>query len=448
MPLDPLLINGIRPVNVEPYGAAAARALTLGSMAGQNAAQAQERQANAMKLADLERGRKLADQQSRFVIENTDANGVTNHRAVGQSLINNGYGTEGAAYLAQVTAAEIAQKKEKIAQASAMSKAAANLLQNVELAPVEQRPSILSQARARWAAMGYPADALPEVYSPEAIAAAMVEGRDADKHIAQMQKDVEIEETRNNNVRTDATKRRGDDMTAATAAAGQKVTADGNVLRADVDREGHRVTARGQDVAASTARRGQDISAVTAREGHAITREGNQLQSENKQPTADESKNWAFYTRATQAEQALNSLDAAMKDKSYAGQVYQKHAPGFMQTSNNQSYDQGKRQFVAAYLRRDSGAVISPSEFDDADKTFFPQPGEDATVQEQKRQARLLVIETLKKGAGRAYTKNGEYQPAADPIKFIKTATGPGGQRIGSNDGETWFDVRTGKKVQ
>lgn len=38
-------------------------------------------------------------------------------------------------------------------------------------------------------------------------------------------------------------------------------------------------------------------------------------------------------------------------------------------------------------------------------------------------------------------------QPAA-PSSYSQTATGPNGHKIGSNDGATWFDVGTGKKVE
>jgi hypothetical protein len=55
-------------------------------------------------------------------------------------------------------------------------------------------------------------------------------------------------------------------------------------------------------------------------------------------------------------------------------------APGFMSNyvtnSDYQKFDQAKRDFVNAVLRRESGAAISQSEFDNANKQYFPQPGD------------------------------------------------------------------------
>lgn len=154
--------------------------------------------------------------------------------------------------------------------------------------------------------------------------------------------------------------------------------------------------------------RGQDMTDTRARELNAITRN-------NKPGTEAENRNWGFYSRATQAEAALStvdgngkSLESAMRDKGFLEQLYQNHAPTGIQTEENQLIDQAKRQFIAAYLRRDSGAVISPSEFADADKTFFPQPGNSKAVLAQKAAARKLVIETLKVGAGRVVEKHGD----------------------------------------
>lgn len=60
-----------------------------------------------------------------------------------------------------------------------------------------------------------------------------------------------------------------------------------------------------------------------------------------------------------------------------------------------QKLDQAKRDFLNADLRRESGAVISPSEFDNGEKQYFPQPGDDPEVREQKRRNRLLAAQGI-----------------------------------------------------
>lgn len=61
-------------------------------------------------------------------------------------------------------------------------------------------------------------------------------------------------------------------------------------------------------------------------------------------------------------------------------------------TAAGQQLDQAKRNFVNAVLRRESGAAIAPSEFDSADKQYFPQPGDGPEVVKQKRENRELSM--------------------------------------------------------
>jgi hypothetical protein len=67
-----------------------------------------------------------------------------------------------------------------------------------------------------------------------------------------------------------------------------------------------------------------------------------------------------------------------------------------------QKYDQARRNFVNAVLRKESGAVISPEEFANADKQYFPQPGDNQDVIEQKRANRETAIEGLRRASGTA----------------------------------------------
>lgn len=76
-------------------------------------------------------------------------------------------------------------------------------------------------------------------------------------------------------------------------------------------------------------------------------------------------------------------------------------ALNFTQSAAQQRVDQAQRNFVNATLRQESGAAISPSEWDNAKKQYFPQPGDDASVIEQKRVNREQVISGFKTSAGR-----------------------------------------------
>jgi len=70
-------------------------------------------------------------------------------------------------------------------------------------------------------------------------------------------------------------------------------------------------------------------------------------------------------------------------------------------SSDYQKFMQARSNFINAQLRRESGAVISDSEYEAADKQYFPQPGDKPEVIEQKRQNRIDALEGMKRAAGR-----------------------------------------------
>lgn len=75
--------------------------------------------------------------------------------------------------------------------------------------------------------------------------------------------------------------------------------------------------------------------------------------------------------------------------------------------------EQAQRDFVNAALRVESGAAISESEFNNARKQYFGQPGDDAATLEQKRRNRETEIQNLKLQAGPG-AKNVVSKPKAE----------------------------------
>jgi hypothetical protein len=65
-----------------------------------------------------------------------------------------------------------------------------------------------------------------------------------------------------------------------------------------------------------------------------------------------------------------------------------------------QQFDQASRDFINAILRRESGAVIQPSEFVDARKQYLPAPGDDPDTLKDKRMNRQTVIRAMAGSAG------------------------------------------------
>ena len=78
-------------------------------------------------------------------------------------------------------------------------------------------------------------------------------------------------------------------------------------------------------------------------------------------------------------------------------------------SKDEQLVGQAMRNFITAKLRKESGASISPTEFEDARALYFPQLGDSPEVLAQKKQTRDGVLSNLIEGSGNAYKKDINY---------------------------------------
>jgi hypothetical protein len=118
--------------------------------------------------------------------------------------------------------------------------------------------------------------------------------------------------------------------------------------------------------------------------------------------------------------------------------------------ADRQKFMQAKRDFVNAVLRRESGAVISDQEFANADKQYFPQPGDGPDVIKQKRDNRITSMQGIMREAGPGYKApaiagsspaQGQRPAQQQQFRDGMTATGPGGQKIIFRGGQ-WVPVQ------
>lgn len=118
-----------------------------------------------------------------------------------------------------------------------------------------------------------------------------------------------------------------------------------------------------------------------------------------QQLTGGEQKATGFFNRAYQSQIILNDLEnqGTSIRNYFAGNI---PFGNFLRTSEGQRYDQAKRDFINAILRQESGAVIGVDEFENAEKQYFPQPGDTADVIAQKRRNREAAIAGLKVASG------------------------------------------------
>lgn len=96
------------------------------------------------------------------------------------------------------------------------------------------------------------------------------------------------------------------------------------------------------------------------------------------------------------------------------------------QSPHVQSYMQAARNFINAVLRRESGAVISPTEFAEARLQYLPVAGDDPAALAQKAANRAYVFRTMKRSSGHAYEPPVK-PPTAGSGQIIVTA--PDGSR-------------------
>lgn len=92
-------------------------------------------------------------------------------------------------------------------------------------------------------------------------------------------------------------------------------------------------------------------------------------------------------------------------------------AGNFAVSKEYQMLDQAKRDFINAVLRRESGAVISDQEFANANKQYFPQPGDEPEVIAQKKKNREESLSGIARAAGPRYQQ--PKQETKGGIKFL-----------------------------
>lgn len=114
-----------------------------------------------------------------------------------------------------------------------------------------------------------------------------------------------------------------------------------------------------------------------------------------------QAKALGYGTRMQESAKILESLDGKYSpsginaklgaENSFGGSVTGPIANSLL-SDNSQQAEQAQRDFVNAILRRESGAAISSSEFDNARKQYFQQPGDSPAVKMQKKRNRELAI--------------------------------------------------------
>lgn len=122
-----------------------------------------------------------------------------------------------------------------------------------------------------------------------------------------------------------------------------------------------------------------------------------------RRPLGQERVALGFFNRAQEANKIAQPLEDQIGNIGLLDQARLQYFPNWLQSEEGKSYRQAQRTFTEARLRKESGAAIPASEYENDSKTYFAQPGDTPAVLAQKRAARQEVLDGLGFSAGPAY---------------------------------------------
>jgi len=140
----------------------------------------------------------------------------------------------------------------------------------------------------------------------------------------------------------------------------------------------------------------------------------------------DQSNAFSYATRMIEASDVFNQTEDQIAWLSKWEYILQKSYGKLpywsaLQSDTVQKQAQAEQNFINAVLRRESGAAIWASEYNSAEKQYFPQPWDSAAVLEQKRKNRLTALKWISAATGNQKA----LVPAINTIAQKKTTQTP-----------------------
>lgn len=147
----------------------------------------------------------------------------------------------------------------------------------------------------------------------------------------------------------------------------------------------------------------------------------------------NQSKDAGYANRLFRAEGVLRdpqSISAASSTYQRGLDMLPFGAGNYLQSPAYQKYDQAARDFINGVLRRESGAAISQSEFDNAYRQYLPRPGDSKEVLAEKQRNRQDAIAGIAGGGGPNYRppftfdQSGALVRSGNPQQGVVTSKG------------------------
>lgn len=144
----------------------------------------------------------------------------------------------------------------------------------------------------------------------------------------------------------------------------------------------------------------------------------------------DQSNAFTYATRMIEASNIFNQTEDEIAWLSKWEYILQKSYGKLpywsaLQSDTLQKQTQAEQNFINAVLRKESWAAIAPSEYNNAEKQYFPQPWDSADVLEQKRRNRLTALKWISAATGNQKSLT----PAINAITQKKTTQVPAPQQ-------------------
>ena len=377
MPIDPSIAMGVRPVQIDNPLNAMARALQIKGMVQQQ----------EMGEFDAQLKRRTMEQQNRLQAILAGGGGVS-------ELMKGGHLKE-ARELAETNSKVEKEKRE--AEKFQLENARSKLGLTAQILGSATDQQSWERARETARTAGLDVSRAPDVFDPGWVAQKVQEALSAAEKIEQVWKqkgyDLEVrkaDETGRHNLATEKN------------AAGKLAVAQGNLGLRKQELDLQKNQPKGQFLETPTGYVLADPRSNAVQP--VIGPDGKQLRGKaaDKSLTDAQAKANLFGSRMAESHRILTELTgkyspAAVQAKVGAGDVpFLGGAFGAvgnaMLGAEGQKAEQAMRDFINAVLRRESGAVINPDEFANANKQYFPQPNDKPEVLEQKRRNRELAI--------------------------------------------------------
>jgi hypothetical protein len=153
-----------------------------------------------------------------------------------------------------------------------------------------------------------------------------------------------------------------------------------------------------------------------------LTQGGTMPTVSGKPATDSQNQSAGYATRIQQASSVIDDLEQTIAKYNPVGFAAQLKLPSWAQSAEIQQYQQAALNLIGAKLRKESGAAISQTEYDNAYAQYLPRAGDSAQVLAQKKQNRDTILQGEIQNAGPAYNGGSSSGNQNDPLGLFSSA--------------------------